>query len=285
MRQDKGHEVAKRQDVSLQDTVYGEVLMKVVLFCGGQGMRMRDYSGELPKPMIDIGNRPILWHIMKYYSHFGHKDFILCLGYKGDCIKSFFKNYDECQSNDFVLSKGGRKLHLYNSDIQDWSITFADTGIQSNIGQRLMAAKKYLGDDEIFLANYADGLTDLPLQEFLDFFSKKDKVGCFVSVRPNLNYHFITTTPEALVTTIKNVRVSEHRINGGYFAFKKEIFDYIHDGEELVLEPFQRLVREGQLVAYTYDGFWKAMDTFADKREFDRLVSTGTKPWQLWNSS
>ena len=259
--------------------------MKVVLFCGGQGMRMRDYSSELPKPMIDIGNRPILWHVMKYYSYFGHKDFILCLGYKGDSIKAFFQNYDECLSNDFVMTKGGQELQLYNSDIHDWRITFADTGIQSNIGQRLMAVKQYLGDDDIFLANYSDGLTDLLLPELLELLTKRNKIGCFVSVRPNLNYHFITTTSDGVVTTIKNVKVSDHRINGGFFAFKREIFDYIRDGEELVQEPFQRLIREKQLLAYTYDGFWKAMDTFADKREFDNLVATGRTTWQLWNKT
>lgn len=259
--------------------------MKVVLFCGGQGMRMRDYSSTLPKPMIEIGSRPILWHVMKYYAFFGHKEFILCLGYKGESIKAYFQNYDECLSNDFVMSNGGQKLHLYNSDINDWSITFADTGTYSNIGQRLLAVRKYLGDDEIFFANYSDGLTNLPLPELLDFLKNSDKIGCFVSVRPNLNYHFITTTTEGVVTTIKNVKVTDHRINGGFFAFKKEIFDYIHEGEELVQEPFQRLIKDNKLLAFTYDGFWKAMDTFADKREFNNLVDTGDTPWELWKKA
>lgn len=134
--------------------------MKVVLFCGGQGMRLREYSEVIPKPMVPLGNRPILWHVMRYYAHFGHKEFILCLGYRGDLIKKYFVNYDECVSNDFVLTKGGRDLKLLTSDIGEWKITFVDTGLNANVGQRLRAVRKHLGNDEVFLANYADGLTD-----------------------------------------------------------------------------------------------------------------------------
>src|SRR5687767_2749734 len=136
--------------------------MKVVLFCGGFGMRIREYSENIPKPMVPIGYRPILWHVMKYYAHFGHKDFVLCLGHGADVVKNYFLNYNECVSNDFVLSEGGGKLDLVSTDIRDWRITFADTGTSSNIAQRLLGAKKYLGEDDVFLANYSDGLTDLP---------------------------------------------------------------------------------------------------------------------------
>ena len=137
--------------------------MKVVLFCGGLGLRLRDYADHIPKPMVPIGYRPILWHVMKYFAHFGHKEFILCLGYRGDLIKQYFLNYNECLSNDFVLSKGGKNLDLANSDIHDWRITFADTGLHSNIGQRLLAVQKYLASEEVFIANYSDGLTLLQL--------------------------------------------------------------------------------------------------------------------------
>src|SRR5512146_1143145 len=149
--------------------------MKVVLFCGGLGLRIRD-AENVPKPMVEIGYRPILWHVMKYYAHFGHKDFILCLGYRGDVIKKYFLNYDECVSNDFILTQGGRTLELLNSDIQDWKITFADTGTHSNIGQRLKAVSKYLDGEQEFLANYSDGLTDLPLLEQIEDFRRNDKV-------------------------------------------------------------------------------------------------------------
>ena len=144
--------------------------MKVVLFCGGLGTRIREYPEPVPKPMITIGYRPILWHVMKYYAHYGHKDFILCLGYKADAVKNYFLNYDECVSNNFVLSNGGKKLRLMNSDIHDWNITLVDTGISSNIGQRLKAVEPYLEGESMFLANYSDGLTDLPLPEYIDHF-------------------------------------------------------------------------------------------------------------------
>src|ERR1035441_7322552 len=143
--------------------------MKVVLFCGGLGLRIRD-AEDIPKPMVQIGYRPVLWHVMKYYAHFGHKDFILCLGYRGDAIKNYFLNYNECASNDVALSSSGKKIELLNRDIHDWRITFLDTGINSNIGQRLRAVKNHLEGEEEFLANYSDGLTDMPLPKQLEHF-------------------------------------------------------------------------------------------------------------------
>jgi glucose-1-phosphate cytidylyltransferase len=259
--------------------------MKVVLFCGGLGMRLREYSETIPKPMVNIGYRPILWNVMKYYAHYGHKDFILCLGFGADYIKNYFLNYNECISNDFVLSQGGKSLHLFNSDIDDWKVTFADTGTTSNIGQRLKAVQKYLEGEEIFLANYSDGLTDLPLDEQVDHFKRERKTASFLCVKPNLSCHFITLGAESVVESIKDVGHSDIRINGGYFVFRKEIFDYIADGEELLHEPFQRLVERGQLLAYKYDGFWAAMDTFKDKQTLDDLYARGQAPWEVWNSS
>jgi glucose-1-phosphate cytidylyltransferase len=256
--------------------------MKVVLFCGGLGMRIRDYSDRIPKPMITIGYRPILWHVMKYYAHYGHHDFILSLGYGADAIKNYFLNYNECLSNDFVLSQGGKDLHLLNSDIHDWNITFVDTGIASNIGQRLKATAKYLADEEVFLANYSDGLTDAPLPAQMDHFRRHGKVASFLCVRPNLSYHFISTGPSDLVESISDVTRSELRINGGYFIFRNDIFRYIHDGEELLQEPFQRLAKDRNLVAHKYDGFWMSMDTFKDKQVLDDLHSKGTPPWEVW---
>src|SRR3990172_6091616 len=135
--------------------------MKVVLFCGGLGLRLRDFSETIPKPMIPIGYRPILWHLMKYYAHFGHRDFILCLGWRGDVIKEYFLNYNECMFNNFVLSAGGAQVDVLNRDIQDWSITFVDTGISSSVGQRLKAVESYLDGEDVFLANYSDCFTDL----------------------------------------------------------------------------------------------------------------------------
>jgi len=256
--------------------------MKVVLFCGGLGLRLRDYADHIPKPMVPIGYRPILWHVMKYFSHFGHRDFILCLGYRGDLIKKYFLDYDECLSNDFVFSKGGKSLELANSDIHDWNITFADTGLRSNIGQRLLAVEQYLTDEEIFLANYTDGLTDLDLTQYLAYTRQRDKIATFVSVKPNQSYHIAQTDNDGLVTSIKEVTQSGIRINAGFFVLKRDIFKYMRPGEELVIEPFHRLIEPRQLAAYQYDGFFAAMDTFKDKQQLDDLNEGGQPPWEVW---
>jgi glucose-1-phosphate cytidylyltransferase len=259
--------------------------MKVVLFCGGLGMRLREYAENTPKPMVPIGYRPILWHVMKYYAHYGHRDFILCLGYRADAIKEYFLKYDECLSNDFTLSKGGKSLELHHSDIHDWKITFADTGVTSNIGHRLKAVEKYLGGEEMFLANYSDGLSNLHLPSLLDQFEKCDKVASFMCVKPNLTYHLVSVGKDNLVDQIQDIQKSDLRINGGFFAFRKDIFRYIRDGEELVIEPFQRLVAERKLMAYAYDGFFASMDTFKDKQRLDDLYARGDAPWTIWNSA
>jgi len=259
--------------------------MKVVLFCGGLGMRIRDYSERIPKPMINIGYRPILWHVMRYYAYYGHRDFILCLGYGADVVKNYFLNYSECLSNDFVLSQGGKNLQLLNSDIQDWKITFADTGLSSNIGQRLKRVERYLEDEEVFLANYSDGLTDAPLPVQMDEFQRSGKVASFVSVKPNLSYHFVSTDDRGVVDRITDINQANLRINGGYFIFRREVFDYMREGEELLYEPFQRMLAARQLLAHQYDGFWMSMDTFKDKQMLDDLHSRGPAPWEIWKSS
>jgi glucose-1-phosphate cytidylyltransferase len=255
--------------------------MKVVLFCGGLGTRLREMSGDIPKPMVEIGYRPILWHIMKYYAHFGHKDFILCLGYKANAIKNYFIKYDECDSNDFTMSKGGNEIKLHQSDISDWNITFVDTGLKSNIGQRLKAVEKYLKDEEYFLANYADGLSDLPLNEMIDSFKKSGKIASFVCVKPSQSFHVVTLKDGDRVDKIQYVKDTDILINGGYFIFRKEIFNYIKEGEELVMEPFERLISECQLYGYKYDNYW-CMDTFKEHQELNDMCMDGDAPWEVW---
>ena len=256
--------------------------MKVVLFCGGQGLRLRDISQSVPKPMATIGLRPVLWHVMRYYAHFGHRDFVLCLGYRGDVIKEYFLRYDEAVSNDFVLSDGGRSIELLNTDIQDWRITFVDTGPDANIGQRLLAVRDQVADEPIFLANYADGLTDAPLDRLIEDFSRRDKIAGFISVRPPQTFHILTIDSNEEVTAITHVRESNTWMNGGYFMFRAAIFDYIRPGEELVDEPFRRLISDGQLIAYRHDGFWRAMDTLKEMQELEGLYEAGRPPWALW---
>jgi glucose-1-phosphate cytidylyltransferase len=256
--------------------------MKVVLFCGGLGMRLREYSETIPKPMVEIGYRPILWHVMKYYSHHGHKDFILCLGHRADVIKNYFLNYSECVSNDFVLLKGGKECQLLNRDIDDWTITFVDTGLASNIGQRLKAVEGHLEKEEVFFANYADGLTDLPLAKHTEHFLRSNKIASFVSVNPTQSFHVVSLRNEEEVAAIEHIGSSGIWINGGYFILKRDIFKYIRDGEELVVEPFQRLIEDHQLITYKYSGFWVAMDTFKDKQLLDEMYSRGDAPWEVW---
>jgi glucose-1-phosphate cytidylyltransferase len=256
--------------------------MKVVLFCGGLGTRLRDYSDQIPKPLVEIGSRPIIWHLMRYYAHYGHKEFILCLGYRGSAIKTYFQNYDECLSNDFVFSNGGKSLELLKKDIDDWKITFVDTGLRSNIGERLRQVRKYVEPDDVFLANYSDGLTDLDCNAYVDQFVKRDKTACFVSVRVPQTFHIVHADAENAVQKLEFVGDSPVRINGGFFVLRKEVFDHMKDGEELIMQPFQRLMAKRQVVAYPYDGFWRNMDTFRDKIELDELVSRGRAPWQVW---
>jgi len=258
--------------------------MKVVLFCGGLGMRLREYSDRIPKPMVPIGHRPILWHVMRYYAHFGHKDFIICLGYRSDVIKNYFLNYDECVSNDFVLSEGGRNVHLLNRDISDWKITFAETGTHTNIAGRLMAVREHLHGEDVFLANYADGLSDLPLDVYLDSFLGSRAIAKFVAVRPSASVHVVDVREDGAVAGLRPISDGGIRINGGFFVFRKQIFDYIREGEEIVAEPFQRLVDEKRLVAEKYDGFWVSMDTFKDRQLLEDLCSRGNAPWELWKT-
>lgn len=256
--------------------------MKVVLFCGGQGMRLREMPEPVPKPMATIGYRPLLWHLMKYYSHYGHREFVLCLGYRADVIKHYFLTYNECVSNDFVLSNGGKTVELLGKDIDDWKVTFVDTGQNCNVGQRLQRVRRFVEDDEIFLANYADGLTDLPLDKLIDFFRQRNKVACFVGVRPTASFHIASVEPDGVVRDIEHITKSGSRVNGGFFVLRREIFNYIQEGEELVEQPFRRLIAEKQLVAYPYDGFWACMDTFKEKQHLEELYSRGNAPWEVW---
>jgi len=258
--------------------------MKVVLFCGGLGTRLREYSETIPKPLVNIGVRPIIWHLMKYYAYYGHKEFILCLGYKGDVIKDYFLNYQETASNDFVLSEGGNKIELLGADLPDWKITFVDTGLQSNIGQRLKAVQKYIGDDEYFLANYSDGLSDLDMAAHIDKAKENNATASFVMVRPSQSFHAVETLESGLVSKIEHVSDAEYWINGGFFVLNRNVFDYMEEGEELVEEPFQRLIKEKKLYAKKYEGFWAAMDTFKDKKRLDSLCESGNQPWMIWNN-
>jgi glucose-1-phosphate cytidylyltransferase len=253
--------------------------VKVVLFCGGLGLRMREESTRLPKPMIPLGERPILWHIMKYYSSFGFSDFVLCLGYKAEVIKEYFLNYNEALTNDFVLRDGGKTVELLGSDTHDWSMTFVNTGLNSTIGERLRAVEPYLEGDELFLATYGDGLTDAPLYDMIDALQASDKTALFLCVRPTSQFHVVSLRDGNGVEAIRDVGDADLWINGGFFVFRREIFGYLGPGEDLVGHAFPRLIDEGKVMAYPYEGFWAPMDTLKDKQNLENLLEEGDPPW------
>lgn len=259
--------------------------MKVVLFCGGLGTRLREHSDAIPKPLVEIGYRPIIWHLMRYYAHFGHKDFILCLGYRGDMIRQFFLDFRAAMSTDFALSEGGRKIRLLGESEEDWQVTCVDTGMHSNLGERLSRVRHLLQGEEMFLANYSDGLSDLPLVEHVDIFQKGNSIASFLSVRPSQSFHAVKADAGGLVSAIEPVSASDYWINGGFFCLRSEIFDYMRHGEELVVEPFQRLISEKRLSTLKYEGFWAAMDTFKDKITLNRMEARGNCPWMVWKNA
>ena len=256
--------------------------MKVVVFCGGLGVRMGEETQRIPKPMIRIGNRPILWHIMRYFAAWGHTEFVLCLGYKGDVIREYFLDYNEALFNDFVLEGHGAdaRVELLDRDVGDWRITFVDTGMQSTIGERLKAVEQYLNDDEEFLATYGDGLTDAPLDRMLDAFRASGKLIQFLSVRPQFNAHRVITAPDGTVLSVEDMSQSDVRINGGFFTCRRELLDWIEPGDELVEETFAKLIPRGEVIAFPYEGFFGPMDTIKDRQRLEALHESGRAPWR-----
>jgi glucose-1-phosphate cytidylyltransferase len=257
--------------------------MKVVLFCGGLGMRMRENATSTPKPMAMIGDRPLLWHVMRYYAHFGHTEFILCLGYGASVVKDFFLRYDETLSNDFTLAAGGRDLQLHSTDITDWKITFIDTGLHSTIGERLLRVRSHVEDEPMFLANYADTLTDAPLPRMVERFRDSGAVASMIVVPPVSSHHVVEMDDDGRVTGVRAVRDLMQWENGGYFIMTPEIFDVLRPGEEMVPEAFARLVPDGRLLAQRHEGFWRAADTFKDRAELEERFLRGDCPWMLWD--
>ncbi len=258
--------------------------MKVVLFCGGLGMRMREGAASAPKPMNMIGDRPLLWHVMRYYAHFGHTDFILCLGYGAAAVKDYFIRYDETLSNDFTLVAGGRDIQMHSTDITDWNISFIDTGLRSSIGERLMRVRSLVEDEEMFLANYADTLTDARLDQLIDRFrGNPQAVASMLAVPPVSTHHVVEIDEEGQVSGVREVRELMQWENGGYFVLRPAIFDVLRDGEDMVPHAFSRLVPERRLLAQRYNGFWRAADTFKDRAELEDMFHRGQCPWMLWD--
>jgi glucose-1-phosphate cytidylyltransferase len=258
--------------------------VKVVLFCGGLGLRIRSSDDSAPKPMVPIGDRPVLWHVMRYYAHFGHTEFVLCLGYGARSVKDYFLDYQETHSNDFVLTKGGEQVELLSTDISEWRITFVDTGIDTAIGERLRRVRTHLGDDEVFLANYGDVLTDAPLHQIVDRLLETDAVGSLLAVPPEGSFHAVSVGDDDRVTGFTPAVDLDLRINGGYFVLRQGIFDYLREGDDLVMDGCRRAAADGRLLAVPYDGFWAPMDTLKERSVLEDLWRTGQCPWAVWRT-
>jgi glucose-1-phosphate cytidylyltransferase len=256
--------------------------MKVVLFCGGLGMRMRDGVTNAPKPMAMVGDRPLMWHVMRYYAHYGHREFVLCLGYGASAVKDFFLNYHETGSNDFVLDGSG-KVELFNSDISDWRITFVDTGLHSPIGERLRRVRRFVQDDPMFLANYADVLTNAPLPEMITRFEASQAVISLLAVPPQSSHHVVDIGEDGLITQVTPMQDLRQWENGGYFVLRPEIFDNLHEGADLVEDAIVRLVPRGQVLAYPYKGYWSPADTVKERAQLEEMYQRGTCPWMIWD--
>ena len=257
--------------------------MKVVLFCGGLGMRMRDGVTNAPKPMAMIGDRPLLWHVMRYYAHYGHTDFVLCLGYGASAVKDFFLSYDETRSNDFVLEGADRQVELFKTDISDWRITFVDTGLHSAIGERLRRVRRFVQDEEMFLANYADVFTNVPLPDMVSRFAATDAVISLLAVPPTSSHHVVDVDENGLITQVTPVRDLRQWENGGYFVIRPEIFDHLYEGEDLVEDAIVRLVPQGRVLAYPHKGYWSPADTVKERAQLDEMYHRGDCPWMVWD--
>lgn len=259
-----------------------EACMKVVILAGGFGTRIRDVADNIPKPMIPIGDMPILWHIMKYYSYFGHKDFVLCLGYKSETIIDFFMNIEKV-SKDFTLDlKNGKVINHGIRPAEDWTITFANTGLHSMTGARIKKIKNYINDDT-FLLTYGDGVGDIDINESIKFHKNHGKVLTVTGVRPPGRFGELGCDSEgAVVEFNEKPQATGGRISGGYFVVNKKIFDYLSDDESLVFEqePMKSLVRDRNLMVFEHDGFWQPMDTSREYQLLNEIYTTGEAPWK-----
>ena len=256
--------------------------MKVVLFCGGLGMRMRDGDSAVPKPMQMVGPRPLIWHVMRYYAHFGHREFVLCLGFGADHVKDYFLNYRETESNDFTMRRGA--VELQGSDIGDWTIHFVNTGLESPIGERLRRVRHHVEGEEMFLANYADVLTDAPLDDMVAAFRASDATASLLAVPPQAVFHIVDVDGEKKVNSIYPVTDMDIRENGGYFILRPEAIDYIPENGDLVGDACTRLAKEGRLLSYPYEGFWQPADTLKERNALEAAYRAGTRPWMLWET-
>ena len=258
--------------------------MKVVILCGGLGTRLREETEFRPKPMVEIGGKPILWHIMKIYAHYGIKDFVLSLGYKGEMIKEYFYNY-EILNNDFTIELGNKKhieIHSNNTD-NNWRITLADTGDKALKGARLKRVQQYV-DDDIFMLTYGDGVADVDINALLSFHEKHGKLATVTGINPASRFGELKIKGDQVESFSEKPRDGDGLINGGFFVFNKGFFDYLSADENCDLEigPLEKIAGKGQLMVYKHTGFWACMDTLRDMDYLNRLWVEGKAEWKVW---
>lgn len=256
--------------------------MKVIILCGGFGTRLREETEYRPKPMVEIGGRPILWHIMKIYAHYGYRDFVLCLGYKGHMIKEYFLNY-EAMNNDFTISLGREsRLEFNGHHAEDgFRVTLADTGQDTMTGGRIKRVQKYVGK-ETFMATYGDGVADVDVSALVRFHKSHGRIATVTAVRPVSRFGVLDLDHSRVATFAEKPPVDTW-VNAGFFVFEPAIFDYL-EGDECVLErePLERLAADGQLMGYQHPGLFFAMDTYRDYLRLNELWDTGQAPWRVW---
>lgn len=253
-------------------------MTKVVILCGGMGTRLREETEYKPKPLVEIGGKPILWHIMKHYAQYGFKDFILCLGYKGDMIKNYFLNY-KTQSSDFTIALKTGNLTIHNTEEEDWNITCVDTGEDSLTGKRLKGIKAFVGDED-FMVTYGDGVSDVNIKELLALHTAKGKIGTITGIHPISKYGSLKINEENIIHEFVEKPILNDRINGGFFVFTKEIFEHLDD-DMFEFSTLPKLAKEKKLAMYKHDGFWQCMDTYRDYAHLNKLWKE-EKPWKTW---
>ena len=260
--------------------------MKTVILCGGFGTRIRDVADDIPKPMVEIGGKPIIWHIMKYYAHFGMSDFVLCAGYKGSTIKDYFFNYDRQFGDCKVVLGQSRDAEVKTKhDELGWDITIADTGLNTMTGGRLRKIKKYVADDDHFLLTYGDGLSDVNIEALVAFHKSHGKALTVTGVHPPGRFGEMTANEDGLLSGFnEKPQVSGGRISGGYFVCSRRIFDFLSENDDLVFEeePMKLLVSQGELMMYRHDGFWQCMDTYRDWKLLQSMLEEGAATWKKW---
>ncbi|MFH2068778.1 MAG: glucose-1-phosphate cytidylyltransferase [Candidatus Omnitrophota bacterium] len=257
--------------------------MKVVILCGGRGTRLKEETEFRPKPLVEVGGRPILWHIMKIYAHYGFNDFILCLGYKGEMIREYFLNY-EIRNVDFTLQLGKSKVKVYNkSREENWRITFVDTGERAQTGTRVKRIERYI-DSDTFMLTYGDGVADVKIDDIIKYHQKQGKIGTITGVHPPSRFGELLLDDSRIVKFNEKPQVKKGFINGGFFVFQKKFFRYLKDDDDCYLErePLEKLVTDRQLSAYRHNGFWQCMDTQRELDILNQLWATDKAPWKVW---